>query len=422
MNIQIAQIKVVNRFRKDLGDIRSLAKSISEVGLIHPIVVSNGADYQLIAGQRRLKACKLLGWKEVPVIILNIKEMVAGELHENFARKDFAMSERIAILEEIERQRIRHKVSKIKGDNLSPFQLQHKTKKSRSIVSEMTGISEGKLSKEKLIVRAARDNPGKFSSLIAKIDNGKISVDKAYKELRNNLWRDEQVADNEKLKAAFKKATDKCELLEGDFREVGSKLKSSSVDLIFTDPPYAEKTLSLYKDLAKVAERVLRSGGSLVTYVGQYALPNIINGIIQNSDLSYWWELCIQLEGPFARHYDRQLVVKWKPLLWFVKGSRPSNPSFPRDGNSNKSFLSDLILSKRPEKRFHNWGQSLIEAEYIVKFLTAENELVLDPFLGGGTTAIACTNLCRKFIGIDKDPKALAYTRANLGLNSSLNL
>lgn len=48
----------------------------------------------------------MLGWKKVPVIILDIKEIITGELHENVVRKDFIMSERIAILEEIESQRL----------------------------------------------------------------------------------------------------------------------------------------------------------------------------------------------------------------------------------------------------------------------------------------------------------------------------
>ena len=45
------------------------------------------------------------------------------------------------------------------------------------------------------------------------------------------------------------------------------------------------------------------------------------------------------------------------------------------------------------------------------------NGLVLDPMLGGGTTAIACRNKKRQFIGIDKDPKAIQATKYNLALN-----
>lgn len=419
MNIQLADIKVNGRFRKDLGDIRALASSIAELGLMHPIVINE--DNQLIAGQRRLEACKLLAWKEIPVTVLSIKEIVTGELHENIARKDFTMSERFAILDEIERQRIGHKISKAKGDKLSPFQKDSKGRKSRSIVSQFTGISEGQLQKEKLILKAAQDNPVKFSQLVHKIDNGKMSVDGAYKEVRDELWRAQQLANTENLRLAsnFRNLADKLNLLEGDFIEQAGKLIADSVDLIFTDPPYDEKNLSLYKDLGIMAHKLLRPGGSLITYIGQYAWHRILDLIEENSELKLWWTFCIQLQGPFPRYFDRQFVVKWKPLLWFVKGSRPSNPSFPKLETAKRNFLSDLIISKTPGKRFHKWGQSCTEAEYCIKFLTQENDLILDPFLGEGTTALACMKLNRKFVGIDINPKALEFTRANLLLNLS---
>jgi DNA methylase len=147
-------------------------------------------------------------------------------------------------------------------------------------------------------------------------------------------------------------------------------------------------------------------------------LPDILDQITEYRKLKFWWEFCVELGGPFARDFNRQIVVKWKPLLWFVKGSRPSNPSFPKVGNAKKNYLSDLILSTKPDKRFHSCGQSGTEAERFISSLTAENEVVLDPFVGGGTTAVVCMNLHRRFIGIDIDHKVLENARVNLGLNS----
>src|SRR5215831_2363684 len=93
--LAINKIKVRSRFRKNLGDINSLATSIEEVGLLHPIVVR--ADGRLIAGERRLAACKKLNWKSVPVTVLDLNEVIRGEFAENAHRKDFLPSEIDAI-------------------------------------------------------------------------------------------------------------------------------------------------------------------------------------------------------------------------------------------------------------------------------------------------------------------------------------
>ena len=95
--LPILAIKVGVRFRKDLGDIDALAKSIGEIGLLHPIVVNE--NNELIAGVRRLEACKKLGWTDIPVHIVNLAEIRKGQIDENVVRKDFVASEIAAIYE-----------------------------------------------------------------------------------------------------------------------------------------------------------------------------------------------------------------------------------------------------------------------------------------------------------------------------------
>ena len=59
------QIKIGDRTRKELGNVNTLAKSIAEIGLLHPVVIT--LDNFLIAGERRIAAVKLLNWKTIPV-------------------------------------------------------------------------------------------------------------------------------------------------------------------------------------------------------------------------------------------------------------------------------------------------------------------------------------------------------------------
>ena len=64
----VNKISVGKRYRKDLGDVKTLAESIEDIGLLHPITVDE--ENRLLAGARRLAACKRLGWKTIPVKVI----------------------------------------------------------------------------------------------------------------------------------------------------------------------------------------------------------------------------------------------------------------------------------------------------------------------------------------------------------------
>jgi hypothetical protein len=97
---RIDDITVGERHRKDLGDVDGLAASIAELGLLQPVVVR--PDGALIAGVRRLHAAQQLGWTDIPVTIVDIDAVVRGEFAENSIRKDFTLSESVAIKRALE--------------------------------------------------------------------------------------------------------------------------------------------------------------------------------------------------------------------------------------------------------------------------------------------------------------------------------
>lgn len=100
--LKISDIKIGQRVRDDYGDMESLAKSIQEHGLLHPIVVD--LDYNLIAGCRRLLACERIGLKEIEAKVLeNVseKELRVLELEENIRRKDLTELEKSKNLVEL---------------------------------------------------------------------------------------------------------------------------------------------------------------------------------------------------------------------------------------------------------------------------------------------------------------------------------
>lgn len=99
VDLPLDAIDVGDRHRQDMGDLQSLADSMGSLGLLQPIGVT--VDRQLVFGERRLDAARMLGWSTIPVRIVDVPSIVAGEYAENEVRKDFTLSERVVIAETI---------------------------------------------------------------------------------------------------------------------------------------------------------------------------------------------------------------------------------------------------------------------------------------------------------------------------------
>ena len=72
MLIQIKDIKIKKRVRKDLGDLSALKESLKLYGLMNPITLNK--NYELIAGERRLQAATQLGWTTINANVIDIED------------------------------------------------------------------------------------------------------------------------------------------------------------------------------------------------------------------------------------------------------------------------------------------------------------------------------------------------------------
>lgn len=108
-HVYIEHVRVAGRHRKQLGDLSSLMASIEDLGmLLNPITLTRKC--QLIAGQRRLEACRQLGWETVPVRFVDSAEdaakLLRAERDENTERLDMTVVEKLSLgaaLEALER-------------------------------------------------------------------------------------------------------------------------------------------------------------------------------------------------------------------------------------------------------------------------------------------------------------------------------
>ena len=220
------------------------------------------------------------------------------------------------------------KENKPKQDKKGDSYKQKEENKSRERAAKQVKLSDETLRKYQYVL--VMDNP----DLVEKMTNGKIKIDKAYKMQKQDEFRQKLL---ETASTVIGLSTDNnneiknYDLKQGDFREVTKDIPDNSVDVIFTDPPYDKQSLPLYIDLGKLAQRVLKEGGSLVTYLGQYVLPETISHLLENNGssnkLKYRWIFAVEHTGHSTAYHASKIFVKWKPLLWFTKGDKLSEIS-----------------------------------------------------------------------------------------------
>lgn len=241
-------------------------------------------------------------------------------------------------------------------------------------------LAENAIDKAADVATAAREevSPNKLVSSL--METGRRAKRKA-------SWIDAEIHEN---------------IIVGDFRAVADRIPDGSIHLIFTDPPYDREASKMLPALAAFAATKLVEGGSLLCYVGETQLPAALDAF--RVSLRYWWIIACLHAGHSTVMREYGINASWKPILWFVKGTRHDNSIMVRD-----------TVSGGEEKTEHPWQQAQAEAEYLIGQLCPVDGIVLDPFLGSGTTAAAAKKLGRRWLGIEIDEDTAKRASERIG-------
>ncbi len=417
-NIPIASIKVKNRLRPlNAEKVAELAESIAQVGLLQPIGVR--PDGTLVYGYHRLEACKRLGWTEIPAVVVDGDDLHAklAEISENLVRNELTLLERAEHLAQM-RAVYEQLYPNARGvgrpaknsATVAPFSewaagqtglaqrtVQHYVQLAESIAPEVRDAirrtpiaSDGAELKSLASLEPSQQRA--VAELIASREAG--SVREATRLLARRVFLECDSAGE--LPRGI-------EIRHGDFREVLGDLRGQ-VDAIITDPPYLSEYLPLYGELAKLAAELLRRNGVLVVMTPHLHLLEVANRMIQH--LRYRWICVYHMGDTKANVSEAKVATSWKPLLVLTR----------KDAENLRFVCSDYFSGARGnsdgvEKTLHHWQQSLHGFIDIVQRFTEPGDLVVDPFLGSGTTALACLQLGRRFVGCDIDASAVAIAR-----------
>jgi hypothetical protein len=391
----ISAIKVGKRHRKDLGDLAALAESLEAVGLLHAVVIDS--HDRLIAGRRRLAAAKLLGWRTVPVRVVDLEQIALGEFVENACRKDFTPSEIAGIAQALrppeERKAHQRRLAGLRNQKLVVENFPHEGNgKTRDIVARYCGISGRTLDKIEAVVEAAEQDPDRYGTFKDRMDRtGKV----------HQPWQQLRVAQRRHEAGARRKAPGgDQDILIGAMGRLWGRLADGAADLFFTDPVYQD--VAAYDRLAELAARKLKPGGLCLAYTGHLLLPEVLAAMGRH--LRYWWLFAVPTPTQPKRVLCRHLQARWKPLVAFARP--PVRPA--------GCWLADLVEGGARDQAFHDWGQGEPEAAYLIRRLTLPGDLVVDPYCGGGTVPAACKANGRRWLATEIDRATALLARRRL--------
>jgi len=213
------------------------------------------------------------------------------------------------------------------------------------------------------------------------------SVKAAVRELRN-----EKAA--RKVKAA---KDDLVEVRLGDFVEIAKDMPDGSVDIIITDPPYPHEFIGCWSQLSEVAARILKPHGLCIAYSGKLHLDDCMARLGEH--LSFYWQI-VFMQTVMPTIHPRKVNTKYKPILVF------QNVPAGEKVRAHDRYFIDVIEGEKVEKDAHEWQQSADGVEKLIDIFTNVNDLIFEPFSGGGTTALVAKHMNRRCIACEIDKKA----------------
>lgn len=181
---------------------------------------------------------------------------------------------------------------------------------------------------------------------------------------------------------------------KNNFKTMKDRTGRNGIDFGEWDKGFEEENLIQFIPLIK-------SGGSFILF-HSFEQFGELKEIFENNGLMLKDKLIWEKTNPMPRNRDRRYISNIEILSWYVK---PKNKwTFNRqNGKYESSVLKYPSESGGGFRRYHPTQKNLKMIEYLIKIHTNENDVVLDPFMGSGTTGVACMNLNRRFMGIELD-------------------
>ena len=207
------------------------------------------------------------------------------------------------------------------------------------------------------------------------------------------------------------------QIIEGDSLEILKKFPDESIDLVLTDPPYGTKT-NQRGDSFMIGEfsnilplvlpeiyRVLKPNGAFYCFTSWTQMSEWLLRFQQYFKLQ---NLLIWDKKRHSGCYSpSSWQFTWEGIFFGIKGKRKI-----------RKYQKDVLISEEKGKRIA-MQKPVDIVEKLIEASSDEGMVILDPFIGSGTTAVACKQLKRNFIGIEISPEYCKIANERLRQNEN---
>ena len=229
-------------------------------------------------------------------------------------------------------------------------------------------------------------------------------------------------------------------IIQGDCLEVMPNIPDKSIDMILCDLPYGTTackwdTIIPFEPLWKEYKRIIKDNGAIVLTASQPFTSALVMSNIKMFKYCWTWDK-ITAKGhlvakirPMQQTEDVLVFGKNKINYYPIMVDRPKNKieigtecsrTEIMGGKSvgyTKKYIQwypKTILKFKTERGLHPTQKPVALFEYLIKTYTNEGDLVLDNCAGSGTTGVACKNLGRDYILIEKDKEYVEIARKRI--------
>ena len=215
-------------------------------------------------------------------------------------------------------------------------------------------------------------------------------------------------------------------LLHGDCLELMKDIPDKSVDLILTDPPYRTTSRGSSGGTGGILKEEINKKGMVFQHnTIQFSewLPKLYSIIkeqghlyvmVNNKNLS---KMLVEVEKAGFKIFKTLIWVKNNSITNMFYMDTHEYIIFARKGKGikiNNCGTKSVLDIKNPSNKVHPTEKPVELMEILINNSTLEGQTVFDPFMGSGTTGVACVNTNRNFIGIELDDKYFEIAKERL--------